>query len=103
FAKQYDVLGFDINAERVSELANGKDRTQEANLEDLQAVITSKRKGQEAGAKQSQTGLLFSANVDDLRPYNTYSVTVPTPIDQFKAPDLTPLIKASEMLGSVLS
>lgn len=103
FGKKYDVLGFDINAERVAELQKGKDRTQEANLTDLQAVIASKRSGQDAGAKQSQIGLSFSAHVDDLRAYNTYIVTVPTPIDQFKAPDLTPLIKASEMLGEVLS
>ena len=65
--------------------------------------ITAMRNGQDAGAKQSQIGLSFSADVHDLRAYNTYIVTVPTPIDQFKAPDLTPLIKASEMLGKVLS
>lgn len=102
FGKKYDVLGFDINAERVNELTDGKDRTQEANLDDLHKVIAYK---QEASPNQKSTrkGLSFSADVEDLRAYNTYIVTVPTPIDQFKAPDLTPLIKASEMLGSVLS
>src|SRR5690606_16646961 len=102
FGKKYDVLGFDINAERVNELTDGKDRTQEANLDDLHKVIAYK---QEASPNQKSTRkvLSFSADVEDLRAYNTYIVTVPTPIDQFKAPDLTPLIKASEMLGSVLS
>jgi UDP-N-acetyl-D-galactosamine dehydrogenase len=96
FAKKYDVLGFDINAARVEELSQGKDRTQEANLEDLMAVIAEKAKG------KGKKGLSFSYNTEDLRNYNTFIVTVPTPIDQFKAPDLTPLIKASEMLGKVL-
>jgi len=95
FAKKYDVLGFDINNERVIELGNGKDRTQEANLNDLLSVIKQKKEG-------AQNGLSFSSNVDALKAYNVYIVTVPTPIDEFKAPDLRPLIKASEMLGSVL-
>lgn len=94
FGKKYDVLGFDINTERVTELTSGKDRTQEANLEDLVAVINSK--------KTNDIGLSFSSIKDDLKKYNTFIVTVPTPIDQFKSPDLTPLIKASEMLGSIL-
>src|SRR5699024_3373701 len=96
FAKKYDVLGFDINAGRVEELSQGKDRTQEANLEDLNAVIAAKKK------EKAKTGLSFSSNPEDLRLYNTLIVTVPTPIDQFKAPDLQPLIKASEMLGGIL-
>jgi len=96
FGKKYDVLGFDINPDRVEELSAGKDRTQEANLDDLKQVIALK---QTAGSKK---GLGFSSNKEDLKNYNTFIVTVPTPIDQFKAPDLTPLIKASEMLGSVL-
>jgi len=94
FGKKYDVLGFDINDERVKELQAGKDRTQEADLKGLKAVMALK--------KESEIGLSFSANLEDLAAYNTYIVTVPTPIDQFKAPDLTPLIKASEMLGKVL-
>lgn len=89
FAKQYDVLGFDTNAARVQELSTGSDSTQEANMADLQNVITKK-------------SLQFSGNVQDLKNYNTFIVTVPTPIDQFKAPDLGPLLKASEMLGSIL-
>lgn len=89
FGKKYHVLGFDINEERVRELNACEDRTQETNLADLKRVITKK-------------SLCFSANLEDLRNYNTYIVTVPTPIDQFKSPDLRPLIKATEMLGGVL-
>lgn len=96
FGKKYNVMGFDINTSRVEELSQGKDRTQEANLEDLNQVIASKN------TSKTQIGLSFSSNKEDLRDYNTFIVTVPTPIDQFKAPDLTPLIKASEMLGSIL-
>lgn len=95
FAKKYDVLGFDINQSRVDELKTGYDRTQEANLDELKASITLKEQG-------GETGLSFSSDVSTLKACNTYIVTVPTPIDQFKAPDLQPLIKASEMLGKVL-
>ncbi|MEO6631615.1 MAG: NAD(P)-binding domain-containing protein, partial [Mucilaginibacter sp.] len=94
FAKKYDVLGFDINRDRVEELKEGRDRTQEANLDDLQNVINHK--------KETGTGLSFSSDKNDMLDYTVFIVTVPTPIDQFKAPDLTPLIKASEMIGSVL-
>lgn len=96
FGKKYDVLGFDINTDRVNELSAGTDRTQEANLEDLAHVISL------ASTEKKSVGLSFSADKEMLRAYNTYIVTVPTPIDDFKAPDLRPLIKASEMLGSVL-
>jgi UDP-N-acetyl-D-galactosamine dehydrogenase len=95
FAKKYDTLGFDINVSRVSELSEGKDRTLEANIEDLKAVIASRK-------EKKMGGLGFSSVKEDLKEYNTFIVTVPTPIDQFKAPDLQPLLKASEMLGSIL-
>lgn len=108
FGKKHDVLGFDINAERVKELQEGKDRTQEANIQDLSDVIALKQRANSEqqtanGKRQTATiGLSFSSDVEALRAYNTYIVTVPTPIDQFKAPDLRPLLKASEMLGNVL-
>src|SRR5690606_22575766 len=89
FAEKYRVLGFDIDEERIAELQNGIDRTREADVEALHQVT-------------QINDLTLSANVSDLRPYNTFIVTVPTPIDEFKAPDLRPLINASEMLGSVL-
>jgi len=95
FGKKYRVLGFDINQTRIDELSSGKDRTNEADLEGLNLVMT-------LGAYSKEKGLIFSSKVSDLIPYNVFIVTVPTPIDQFKAPDLTPLLKASEMLGKVL-
>ncbi|MDB4919045.1 nucleotide sugar dehydrogenase [Mucilaginibacter sp.] len=95
FAKKYDVLGFDINKERVLELRNGNDSTKEANIEELQYVINLKK-------EKGNIGLDFSFDKEDLNDCNIFIVTVPTPINQFKAPDLTPLIKASEMIGSVL-
>ncbi len=92
FGKKYKVLGFDINTSRVNELKNGADRTQEADLEGMKYAMS----------LTGNAGLSFSSDVNDLKSCNVYIVTVPTPIDQFKAPDLTPLIKASEMLGKVL-
>lgn len=89
FAKKYQVLGFDINQERVMELAKATDRTQEADIDSLVKVI-------------SANSLQFSWDKEDLRSYNTFIVTVPTPIDEFKSPDLRPLLKASHMLGTVL-
>lgn len=93
FGKKYSVLGFDINCERIQELRNAEDRTQEADVETLKLVTSIQSKG---------IGLTFSSDTEDLRLSNVYIVTVPTPIDQFKAPDLNPLLKASEMLGKVL-
>ncbi|MCZ2475095.1 nucleotide sugar dehydrogenase [Aquirufa ecclesiirivi] len=86
FGKIYSVLGFDINAQRVHELSSGIDRTLESNEEEI----------------NSSVHLKFSNKKEDLRQYNVFIVTVPTPIDQFNAPDLKPLLLASEMLGSVL-
>ncbi len=93
FGKKYDVLGFDINTARVEELNQGRDHTREADLDGMKTAVIKKENG---------AGLRFSSDISALRAYNTYIVTVPTPIDQFKAPDLRPLLKASEMLGGVL-
>ncbi len=87
FAKKRSVIGFDINQSRVEELKDGKDHTLEVEPEGLKA------------AKY----ISYTADAEDLRAANTYIVTVPTPIDEYKRPDLTPLLKASEMLGKVLS
>lgn len=95
FAKKYDVLGFDINQSRISELSKGEDHTKEADLDSLKEVIA-------LGNSQQGKGLRFSGDYQALKDYNVFIVTVPTPIDQFKAPDLKPLIKASEMIGKVL-
>jgi UDP-N-acetyl-D-galactosamine dehydrogenase len=95
FGKKYKVLGFDINQSRIEELNLLTDRTNEADLVGMKNAM---------GLAKSNAGLglNFSANVEDLKSYNVFIVTVPTPIDQFKAPDLTPLLKASEMMGKVI-
>jgi len=89
FAKQYQVLGFDINETRINELSAIKDITKEADLTALQDVLGK--------------GLKLSADVNSLQDCNVYIVTVPTPIDQFKAPDLKPLLGATKMLAPFLS
>ena len=86
FGKQRSVVGFDINPKRIDQLKAGHDFTFETEVEELQA------------AKQ----LRFTTNLDDLRTCNVFIVTVPTPIDEHKRPDLTPLIKASETVGKVM-
>lgn len=86
FGKKLAVIGFDIHQKRIQELQNGQDHTLEVSPEEL---------------KQSKH-LSYSANLDDLRSCNFFIVTVPTPIDEFKQPDLTPLIKASTSIGKVL-
>lgn len=87
FGKKYRTLGFDISRSRIEELKLGKDSTLEVSESEI------------AAANQ----LVFSKEVDDLKSANIYIVTVPTPIDAHKQPDLTPLIKASEMLAQVIS
>ena len=86
FGKHYDVVGFDINSKRVAELQSGFDRTDEATTQQI----------------QSSKGLQFSDQLAAIANCTIYIVTVPTPIDQFKAPDLQPLLQASAMLGTVL-
>lgn len=95
FGKRYKVLGYDINQSRIDELSRGRDHTNEADLEQLNFVMN-------LATKAKSKGLSFSSKVDDLKPYNIYIVTVPTPINKFRSPDLGPLLKASKMLGSVL-
>jgi UDP-N-acetyl-D-galactosamine dehydrogenase len=95
FGKKFKVLGFDINQSRISELNLLNDRTNEADLVGMKNAM-------ELAKSHVGLGLNFSANIEDLRNHNIFIVTVPTPIDQFKAPDLTPLLKASEMLGKVI-
>jgi UDP-N-acetyl-D-glucosamine/UDP-N-acetyl-D-galactosamine dehydrogenase len=95
FGKKYKVIGFDINQSRIEELNLLTDRTNEADLVGMKKVM-------EMAKSNEGPGLNFSANVEDLKNYNVFIVTVPTPIDQFKAPDLAPLLKASEMLGKIL-
>lgn len=86
FGKKHPVMGFDINQHRIDELKSGNDHTLEVSDEEL------------ASAKQ----LKFSSDTNELAECNFYIVTVPTPIDEYKQPDLTPLVKASTAIGSVL-
>jgi UDP-N-acetyl-D-galactosamine dehydrogenase len=95
FGKKYKVLGFDINKDRVLELQQGFDHTLEADLVGMTAAV-------DLRTSNSELGLSFSSDEADLKDYNTYIVTVPTPINKFNMPDLKPLIKASEMLGRVI-
>lgn len=86
FGKHHSVMGFDINAERISALNTGTDHTLEVSEEEL------------AEAKN----LRYSSDINELKDCNFFIVTVPTPIDDYKQPDLTPLIKASEAIGSLI-
>ncbi len=96
FSQHFPVLGFDINQERVNELNTGKDRTLEADIEKLNnGLLLAKESGFLKGYKAS-------CDLEELAKANVYIVTVPTPIDRYNAPDLTPLLRASEMLGRVL-
>jgi UDP-N-acetyl-D-galactosamine dehydrogenase len=86
FGRKRTVVGFDINQKRIDELKAGTDFTLETTSEELQAA----------------SHLRYTTQIDDLRACNCYIVTVPTPIDEHKQPDLTPLVKASETVGKVL-
>ena len=86
FGKKYPVVGFDINTQRIADLGEAKDVTLEVDAPEF------------ASAKH----LAFSSNLADLSACNVYIITVPTPIDQHKRPDLTPLLKASEAVGGLV-
>ncbi|MGE5384060.1 MAG: Vi polysaccharide biosynthesis UDP-N-acetylglucosamine C-6 dehydrogenase TviB [Omnitrophica WOR_2 bacterium] len=86
FGKKYHVTGFDVNQRRIDELMKGHDRTLETSDKDLKEAVN----------------LKYTTNIEDTRNCNYYIITVPTPIDHHKRPDLTPLIKASETVGKVL-
>lgn len=88
FSSKYEVVGFDIAQWRIDELKSGYDRTLELSDEQVKEAISN--------------GMQFSNVLDDIASCNVYIVTVPTPIDEHKRPDLTPLLKASESIGKVL-
>lgn len=98
FAKKYKVTGFDINAKRISELRTGEDHTLEVSSEELKKVLVPHL----GSLSDEDTGLLPSSDVIDISSANIYIVTVPTPIDEYKKPDLSPLLSASKMIGEVL-
>ena len=92
FAKKYTVVGFDINQERVEELKKAKDNTLEVEKSDLLSVLST----------NSSNGFLPTINKDDIASSNVFIVTVPTPVDENNKPIITPLIKASEIIGGIL-
>lgn len=88
FAKKgFEVIGFDINERRVNDLRLGKDDTKEVSRKDLLEA----------------TGLAFTSKLNEIKDTDIYIITVPTPIDSYKKPNLEPLIKASQSVGKVLS
>ena len=94
FAKKYAVIGFDINQKRIQDLTQGNDATRETSEDELLQVLKEK--------SDSLNGLFLSAEQSALIDANIYIVTVPTPIDGSKRPDLGPLLSASKMIGRVL-
>ncbi len=94
FATKYSVVGFDVNEKRISELKSGVDKTLEVDKETLQDVLVEK--------DSVKNGLFCSSSISDLKDCNYFIITVPTPVDKNNRPVLTPLIKASETVGSVL-
>ena len=88
FSDKYEVVGFDIAQRRIDELNSGVDRTLELNEEQVKEALSN--------------GMKFTNVLDEIADCNIYIITVPTPIDEHKRPDLTPLIKASESIGKVL-
>ena len=94
FATKYSVVGFDINTDRISELMSGIDSTLEVDNETLQSVLISE--------DSDSNGLFCTNQLEKIKDYNYYIITVPTPVDKNNRPDLTPLVKASETVGAVL-
>ncbi|PKB17419.1 nucleotide sugar dehydrogenase [Flavobacterium sp. 5] len=94
FATQFSVVGFDINLSRVEALQSGVDSTLEIDSETLQKVLIEK--------EASENGLYCTSEIGDIANCNYFIVTVPTPVDKNNRPDLTPLYKSSETVGSVL-
>ncbi len=86
FGKLRSVIGFDVNKNRIHELINGLDSTLETTPDDLKKSIN----------------LSFTHNIDDIAMCNCFIITVPTPIDDNKKPDLSPLLHASKSIGKVL-
>jgi len=98
FAKKYQVVGFDIDKSRTEELSNCKDKTGEINLTDFRKVLKAKKEE----FLLAESGLFLSNNSEDITEANIYIVTVPTPINNKKQPDLSHLLDASKMISKVL-
>ena len=96
FAKKFPVIGFDINSARVEELRNGGDKTLEVEETVLKSVLV------DTSDSDHVKGLFITDNSDNIVDANIYIVTVPTPIDKYKRPDLSPLIAASKIVGQFI-
>ena len=92
FAKKYNVFGFDISKKRIDALNQNDDTTLEVSQDQLKTVVS-----------KDGIGLSYTTDISDLRSCNVYIITVPTPIDQHHQPDLSPIIKASESVGAVMT
>ena len=88
FSEKYEVVGFDINQARIDELSSGFDRTLELSKEQVKEAV--------------KNGMRFTCQLEDIKNSNIYIVTVPTPIDASNEPDLTPIVKSTQTVGSVL-
>ena len=86
FSKKYHTIGYDLNEKRINQLKSGIDKT----LEVSEKIL------------KNANNLIFTSELDDVSRCNFYIVTVPTPIDRFKNPDLTPLAKATRDIGNIL-
>ena len=94
FATKYNVVGFDINSNRINELNKGIDKTLEIETDALNAVLKKEN--------NNDIGLYCSSSIEAIKDCNYYIVTVPTPVDKNNRPDLSPLFKSSETVGSVI-
>ena len=94
FAKKYAVAGFDINEKRIHDLREGNDYTLEVSCSDMKSVLKKDNNG--------LSGFYVSNDIESIRDANVYIITVPTPVDKYNRPDLSPLYKASETVGKVL-
>lgn len=88
FSKKYEVVGYDINKDRINELNNGFDRTQELTQKEVEASL--------------KNGMKYTLNIEDIRDSNIYIITVPTPIDKSNEPDLTPIINSTQTVAKIL-
>jgi UDP-N-acetyl-D-galactosamine dehydrogenase len=96
FAEKYSVIGFDVNSKRIADLENALDHTLESSEEELKAVLVQQLED------DNGKGLFVTAEPSHLADCNIYIITVPTPVDEFNVPDLTPLEKATELVAKYL-
>lgn len=103
FATKYPVVGFDINKKRVAEIVNGCDSTLEVEEDILRRSLIRTNPTHPKIDNKYLCGLFCTNNIEEIQNCNFYVVTVPTPVDRNNRPDLTPLLKASETVGKVIS